>query len=240
MRDHTEIRRKLPAYLDDDVSAEEKQEIKKHLGTCGICRGALADLELTMWHLKRLPEIEPPPWLSEKILSKVRVPVEPKPSPWLRIFSPTGVKLPLVVLALLLLCGIGFFIFRTLGPKVIVPAPSPAPLKTTPRPAPAGPSRSLGVPAPLRAPSPVVTPTLPEAPAAVPPSGGEASFPAPAHIPSPAPKAVLPPTPALPEESEVQSAGEEALPGREALQPFGQEEQGATQGGVTEKHPQGK
>ena len=40
--EHEDMRRKLSAYLDNAVTAEEKAEIKRHLGSCGTCRGAIA------------------------------------------------------------------------------------------------------------------------------------------------------------------------------------------------------
>ncbi len=225
--DHLEIRRKLPAYLDDEVSAEEKQDIKRHLGSCGICRAALADLELTMWHLKQLPEVEPPPWLSSKILAKVQTPAEPRRSLLRRLFSSLPVKLLLVVLVLALL-GSTYFILRAMRPDV-TPASPPQTISrgTAPRPAPA-PAASQGaatIPAPSRAPSSVSTPSPSGMPAAVPFPGNEA----PPPVSPPAPAATPAPAPALHEEHEQQPADETALPGKEAVQPFGQEGQGAPQ-----------
>ncbi len=220
--DHMEIRRKLPAYLDDEVSAEEKQDIKKHLGSCGICRGALADLELTMWHLKRLPEVEPPPWLSSKILAKVKTPAEPRHGLLRRFLSSLGMKLALVVLVLALLGSAGYFILRAIRPEEKPTTSRTISRGTVPRPvpAPAAPQGPAAIPAPPRAAPSLPTSSSSGMPAAVPLPPPPVSHPAPARTPAP--------SPALHDE-ESRPADETALPGKEAVQPFGQEGQGAPQ-----------
>ncbi len=125
--EHADMRRKLSAYLDNAVTAEEKAEIKRHLGSCGTCRGAIADLELTVGYLKTLPDVEPPPWLTAKIMAKVREIAAPKPSLWQRLFFPLYVKLPIEAVALVFLCVTGFYLARTIGTQAPLTAPSPAP-----------------------------------------------------------------------------------------------------------------
>ncbi len=226
--DHADIRRKLSAYLENDVSAEEKLEIKKHLGTCGICRGALADLELTLWHLKRLPEVEPPPWLSEKILAKILAPSEPKPGLGRRFFSPLRVKL-LVGLVILSLLGIvGYFVSRKTRPEEILPAPAPSVSHEAAPPSPQMPIVPRGpsaMPAPQRATPSPVAPSLSGMPSAVQPPSTEV----PPSVSSPAPAATPPPPLPQHQEPELRPAEETALPEKEAVQPFGQEEQSAPQ-----------
>jgi hypothetical protein len=125
--EHEDMRRKLSAYLDNAVTAEEKAEIKRHLGSCGTCRGAIADLELMVGYLKTLPDVEPPPWLTAKIMAKVRELATPKPSLWQRLFFPLYVKLPIEAVALVFLCVTGFYLARTIGTQAPLTAPSPAP-----------------------------------------------------------------------------------------------------------------
>jgi hypothetical protein len=112
--EHAEIQGKLSAYLDNAVSAEEKAEIKRHLGICGSCRVAIADLELTVGYIKSLPEVEPPPWLTSKIMAIVRDDTIRNPSLWQRIFFPLHVKLPIEVVALVFLCVTGYYLTRTI------------------------------------------------------------------------------------------------------------------------------
>jgi hypothetical protein len=221
--EHTEIRRKLSAYLDNAVSAEEKEEIKRHLGSCGNCRGALADLEWTIEHLKRLPEVEPPPWLTAKIMAKVRDSSAPQTSLWRRLFFPLRVKLPLEAVALIFLSVTGYYLVRTVGPQ----GPQIAP-----------PQVSGLAPAPAAS-SSQRSPALSGAPSAVPLNKGEGAATAPFSPPAYAPVAAPVPAPALPDseaapaaalpdkqvpEPELQPATEWGIPNRTAVSPATKEE----------------
>jgi hypothetical protein len=125
--EHADMRRKLSAYLDNAVTTEEKSEIKRHLGSCGTCRGEIADLELTVGYLKTLPDVEPPPWLTAKIMAKVREMSETKPTLWQRLFFPLHVKLPIEAVALVFLCVTGFYLARTIGTQAPLTTLSHAP-----------------------------------------------------------------------------------------------------------------
>ena len=148
--EHTEIRRNLSAYLDDAVSSEAKTQIEAHLAGCASCRGALADLERTVAHLKSLPEVEPPPWLTAKIMAQVRGDAEKKPGIWQRFFLPFQVKLPLQAFALLFLCVTGYYLARINAP--LLDFTPPASREEAPVPA----------PAPAQAPAQARTPALPQ------------------------------------------------------------------------------
>src|ERR1039457_7269905 len=100
MMDHTEIRGKLSAYLENSVTAGEKEEIKDYLARCGSCRSELADLEWTIGEIKRLPDLEPPHWLTERIMKEVAEISAPRPSIWEKLFFPLHLKLPIEALAL--------------------------------------------------------------------------------------------------------------------------------------------
>lgn len=233
--EHAEIRRKLSAYLDNAVSGEEKEEIKRHLGRCGNCRVALADLELTVERLRSLPEVEPPPWLAGKIMAKVRDAAAPKPRLWQRLFFPLHVKLPLEALALLFICVTGYYLARTAGPELPLTAPPPATREETPAPAAAPPQPSAPqIPLP-EAPSPLppaaLPPAAPAAPAALPQQKMEA--PAIAPLPPPAPAPAMPAKPMPP--PELQSADEEVGAGRGAGLPLLREGKGASRGIMEQK-----
>ena len=150
--EHTEIRRNLSAYLDDAVSPDEKAEIEAHLTRCGSCRQALGDLERTVGHLKNLPEVEPPPWLTARIMAHVRDAAEPQPGFWRRIFLPLHTKLPLEALALVFLCVTGYYLARTNAPLVQLSATSPASREETPLPAPVPPASQKKNPGPAAPP----------------------------------------------------------------------------------------
>lgn len=197
--EHTEIRRNLSAYLDDAVSSEEKTQIEAHLAECASCRGALADLERTVAHLKNLPEVEPPPWLTIKIMAQVKAAAEKKPGIWQRFFLPFEVKLPLQAFALLFLCLTGYYLARTNAP--LLELTSPVTQEDAPAPAPAS--------APASAPAPAPAPAA--APAAAPAT-------APAPAPATAPAAPIP-APAQPASKPQHRAKQEAAPRAPATEP---------------------
>ncbi len=129
--EHAEIRRKLSAYLDNAVGGEEKEEIKRHLKSCGSCQGEIADLELTMEYLKTLPGAEPPPWLTAKIMAKVRETPGPGRSLWQRLFYPLHLKLPLEAFALVFLCVTGIYLARMISSQETIIAPPTATHRST-------------------------------------------------------------------------------------------------------------
>ncbi len=143
--EHAEIRRKLPAYLDNALAAEEKEEIKRHLGRCGSCRGEIADLELTIGYLKSLPEVEPPPWLTARIMAKARDETGPIKSLWRKLFFPLHLKLPVEAVALVFLCVTGYYLVRTIGEQAPLTAP-PSTRQQTPLPL--APPHAASVPSP--------------------------------------------------------------------------------------------
>jgi hypothetical protein len=148
LMEHGEIRQKLAAYLDNAVSDEEKEEIKRHLGRCGSCRGEIADLELTVRYLKNLPEVDPPPWMAEKILAKVRDETTEETTLWRRLFFPLHLKLPIEALALLFLSVTGYYLTRTTSDH------SPVTRAVT------VPEQTQGQPPPQKETSPLRTPSL--------------------------------------------------------------------------------
>jgi Putative zinc-finger/Predicted integral membrane protein (DUF2275) len=199
--EHTQIRRKLSAYLENAVNAGEKEEIKRHLESCGSCRIALANLELAVGRPNSLSEAKPPPWLTEKITAKRLAVAASQPNAWRRLFPALQAKLPLGAIALALLCVVGYYLTRTTAPQ----APSTAPSKEIPR-MPAAPPNPLTQPAPPPEAVYQSPPALPETSAAL----TETS----AALPSR--KRSAPPLPALPgqalSEPGLQPEDEEVAP----------------------------
>lgn len=76
---HPEIRKHFSAYLDSSAEDKEKELIKTHLKSCGICREALAELEAMTAEIKSIPDVEPPQWLAASIMKKIKtVPAKPR------------------------------------------------------------------------------------------------------------------------------------------------------------------
>ena len=71
------IRKKLSAYQDGEVTSSEKDVIEAHLRTCDACWKKHEALLQTYRMLRSLPEIEPAPGLSRRIVDSVTRAREP-------------------------------------------------------------------------------------------------------------------------------------------------------------------
>ena len=115
--DHNDIRHKLSDYIDGSVSAREKAAIEEHLKTCSKCGDALNELQKTVEHIKTVEEVDPPAWLTQKIMAKVRAEAEGKKNIFQRLFYPLSVKLPLEAMAVMFLAVTAFYIYQNIEPS---------------------------------------------------------------------------------------------------------------------------
>lgn len=178
MKECRDIRELLSALLDNAVTAVERQRVETHLAACPRCREALAGLERTVALLRNQGEVEPPPWLASRIMARIADEPAAHRSFWQRLFQPWPVKMPLQVMALLVLCVTGYMMSRENITNVNLPAPSGE--QAPPRPA-------------------ASAPVTESAPAVVVPKSGEEPRPAPAapsvmpqRLPGPASAPVSP------------------------------------------------
>jgi hypothetical protein len=151
-----DIQKRLSAYLEKAVSAKQKAAIDEHLKGCKRCRHDLADLKKTITYVQKLEEVEPPPWLVQKVMARVRTEAEAAEKPGIvkKLFYPMHIKLPLEAIAVVFIAVGTLYIFKTMQPamqlariptetKEMAPAPATAPKKEKPpvvekqRPAPA-------------------------------------------------------------------------------------------------------
>ena len=116
--EHAAIQPKLSDYLDDAVTPEEKTAIEKHLPTCAECRQALAELGATRRHVQSLPEVEPPPWLTSKIMAQVREQAEKKRGFFQWLFYPLHIKLPMEAVGLIFLTVAAYLIVQKTQPEM--------------------------------------------------------------------------------------------------------------------------
>ena len=114
--EHNSIRHKLSEYIDGSVTGEEQATIEAHLKTCLQCSGALEELRKTIEHVKTVEEIEPPAWMTQKIMAKVRAEAKEKKSIFQRLFYPLTVKLPIQAIAILFVAVTGFYIYQAIQP----------------------------------------------------------------------------------------------------------------------------
>jgi hypothetical protein len=110
------IREKLSAYIENHLSSEEKVQIKEHLEICRHCRASLEDLKKTMEYTRDLEEMEPPPWLAQKVMNKVREEAGQKKGVLQRLFSPFHIKVPLEAAAMIVIVVVAVYVYKTLQP----------------------------------------------------------------------------------------------------------------------------
>jgi hypothetical protein len=113
-----EVQKQLSAYIEKAVSPKQKALIEAHLKGCKRCKQALADLKKTVDYVQRLEEVEPPPWLTQRVMARVRSEAEAKQGMWRRLFFPFHIKVPLEALALILVAVGAVYIFKTVQPEM--------------------------------------------------------------------------------------------------------------------------
>ncbi len=114
--EHNEIRHRLSEYIDGSVSGEEREAIDAHLKTCTQCSTALEELRKTIEHIKTIEEINPPAWMTQKIMATVRAEADEKKGFFHRFFFPLRIKLPIQAIAVLFLAVTGFYIYQNIQP----------------------------------------------------------------------------------------------------------------------------
>jgi hypothetical protein len=134
------IREKLSAYLEGAVSSEETKLIEEHLNSCQACRTHLEELKKTKDLVKDLPQVEPPAWLTPKIMFRVRAEEESKRGILRKLFYPLHIKVPVEALAMVFIAVIAVYLFKAVEPEMQVtqlPAPTKPmiPREETPQPA---------------------------------------------------------------------------------------------------------
>jgi hypothetical protein len=114
----TNIREKVSEYIDGIISPEEKNLIEGHLQSCEECNEYFADMRKTVEHVHNLEEIEPPAWLTQKVMAKIRSEVVPKKGILERLFCPLYIKLPLQAAVAVLLAVTTLYVFKTMQPEM--------------------------------------------------------------------------------------------------------------------------
>jgi hypothetical protein len=112
------IREKLSAFLEGAISPEEKRLIGEHLPTCQDCSNALEDLKKTEALLKGLEEVEPPAWLKQKVMARIRAEEEARKSILHKLFYPLHVKIPIEAFATVLIAVAAIYIFKAVEPEM--------------------------------------------------------------------------------------------------------------------------
>ena len=111
MRSCQSISKKLSAYQDGEVTTDEKTIVETHLRTCEACQKKYEVLLLTYRNLRKLPEINPTPELSRKIMNRATLVQDPY---WVRILVGAFRSLP-VSAAMVILAATGLLIGAIMG-----------------------------------------------------------------------------------------------------------------------------
>lgn len=114
---HNDIRHMLSEYLDDAVSPADQAAIEEHLKSCELCTTALKELRQAVSHIRSVEEIDPPAWMTQKIMAKVRIEAE-KRSWFQRLFVPLHIKLPLEAIGVLFIAVTALFIYQNTQPSL--------------------------------------------------------------------------------------------------------------------------
>jgi hypothetical protein len=126
-----EIEDRLPAYLENLLSPEEKKTIEGHLASCSRCSRASEVLQKAEEIVQDLTEVEPPPFFEQRIMSRVREEAGQKQGILRILFYPLYIKVPLQAFATLLVAVIAFSLYQTVEPELQHVAP-PAIILTEP------------------------------------------------------------------------------------------------------------
>ena len=127
-----DVENNLPLFEDNLLSSAEKKALEQHLKSCSKCAKALAQLQKTGRLVEGLEEMEPPPWFKQKIMSRVREEAEKK-SLAQKWFYPLRIKIPVQIMAAIVIAVLAVYIYRSGDEqmKVVMPPTSPTPVMET-------------------------------------------------------------------------------------------------------------
>lgn len=114
--EHNEIRHALSDYLDGALAPAEQETVEQHLKTCSQCSDALRELRKTVEHVRHLEQVEPPAWMTQKIMARVREDERKRTGLLQRLFFPLHIKLPVEAFGVVLLALTAVFIYHTTQP----------------------------------------------------------------------------------------------------------------------------
>jgi hypothetical protein len=113
-----EVQKQLSAYYEASLSFAEKAIIEEHLALCPKCSQSLADLKKAIEVVQGLPEVEPPAWLTQKVMAKVRSEPAPRRRIVEMLFYPIPIKLPLEAAGVIAIAVTTIFIFKAIQPEM--------------------------------------------------------------------------------------------------------------------------
>ncbi|MBI5634847.1 MAG: DUF2275 domain-containing protein [Nitrospirae bacterium] len=115
--DCKDVRKILSEHIEGN-SPSGQALIEEHLRSCQQCRLYAADIKMTIKTLQGLDEIEPPAWLTAKVMNNIRSEARPKKGWREWLFFPLHIKLPLEAFAAILITVAAIFIYKNMGPEL--------------------------------------------------------------------------------------------------------------------------
>lgn len=123
-----DMEERLDAYLEDFLDEKEKKALEEHLSACPHCRHTLEDLRKTKKILAGMDEVDPPPWLTEKIMAQIHEGHAQREGFFRRLFFPLHIKIPVQALATVFVVALSVYLYRSTLPEMAnMEHPVPAP-----------------------------------------------------------------------------------------------------------------
>ena len=136
-----DIQKLLPLYEEGILTDAEKQAVEDHLARCADCRREVTLLQKAEQLVKNLSSVEEPPWFQQRIMARVREEAGKK-SFWQKWFFPFRFRIPVQVVATIVIAVLAVYIYRSGDDQVrrILPGALPPEMEDqvqrTPAPAP--------------------------------------------------------------------------------------------------------
>jgi hypothetical protein len=106
----------LPAYLEESLSSQQRNEIAGHLLSCSSCSAVLDDLRECGRVVRALDAVEPPAWMTERIMARIRK--EERKGIVQRLFLPLHLKIPIQAFATVLIVIAAMYVFKSVQPEM--------------------------------------------------------------------------------------------------------------------------
>jgi hypothetical protein len=87
---------RLSAYLDEELSANDKAQVEAHLANCGNCRNAYESMKSGCdAMLECMPEVAPPEYIKQRLFRKIEAATEIRRPAGIRAWTGLGHIFPL-------------------------------------------------------------------------------------------------------------------------------------------------
>ena len=123
-----DIEHKLPDYLEDTLSPDEKKGVADHLAACSRCSRALANMKKAQELLRGLDDVEPPPFFEQRIMARIRQEAALKPGFFRRFFFPLRIGVPIQILSTIAVAFIAYHVYQQSAQEMKPMAPPPEPM----------------------------------------------------------------------------------------------------------------